>query len=179
MDFKESKTYQNLQKAFEGELKASTKYAIYGNKARDDGYIQIGSIFDETSGNEREHAEIWLKKLNCGKVPSTLENLIDSYTGENYEWTSMYKEFARVARAEGFCDIASLFDSVGNIERHHDMRFKKLAKNIQNNQVFCKAETTIWLCTNCGNLIWDRCAPNFCPVCGYPKSYYQVNCENY
>ncbi|WP_312649338.1 rubrerythrin family protein [Aminipila sp.] len=179
MDFKQSKTYQNLKNAYDGERKASTKYAIYGSKAREDGYEQIGNIFDETSSNEREHAEIWLKQLNGGEIPSTLDNLKESITGENYEWTTMYREFAETARKEGFNQIAELFDGVASIEYNHDNRFKQLIYNIENDQVFCKEQSMVWVCLNCGNLYWDECAPEFCPVCGYPQAFYQLNCNNY
>jgi len=179
MDFKMSKTFQNLQDAFQGEAKASTRYAIYGLKAREDGYEQIGNIFDETSRNEREHAEIWLKLLNNGEVPPTLENLQDSYEGETHEWTSMYKEYAAMARKEGYSEISSLFEGVASIERHHDARYRKLAQNIMSDKVFCKEREVVWICLNCGNLIWDFCAPEVCPVCGFPQGYYQLNCENY
>ncbi len=179
IDFKQSKTYKNLQKAFEGELKASSKYLMYGAKAKEDGYQQIGNIYEETAGNEREHAEIWFKLLNNGKMPSTLENLEESYGEESYEWTNMYVEYANIARSEGYTDIANLFNQVGHIEMHHDYRFDKLAENIRKNQVFSKNNKVAWVCLSCGNLVLSECAPEICPVCGYPKGYYQLNCENY
>lgn len=179
MEFKDSQTYKNLNMALDGEKKASTTYAIYGKQAREEGYIQIGNIFDETSGNEREHAEIWLRALNGGEVPDTLTNLQNSANAENYEWTTMYRDYAKVAREEGYEDIAKLFDGVGLIEKHHDYRFKKLAENIENQRVFCKKDETVWICTNCGNVYWGDCAPTICPVCAYPQGYYQINCENY
>ncbi len=179
MKFEQSDTYQNLKKAFQGETSASGKYAIYAQKAREDGYEQIGDIFDETSGNEREHAEIWLKQLNGGEVPSTLENLRNAIGGEYYEWTEMYREYAEKARQEGYFDIAELFLGVANIEYHHDQRYEKLAKNIEDGTVFCKPRETVWVCLNCGNLIADKCAPESCPVCGYPRGYYQEYCDNY
>jgi rubrerythrin len=178
-NFKESNTYKNLQAAFNGETKASTKYAIYGRKAYEEGYMQIGNIFEETSGNEREHAEIWMKLMEGGEVPSTLENLKDAYSGENYEWTQMYVNYAEEAEKEGYPEIADLFAGVAAIERHHDARYRKLAQNIINDQVFCKRTNTLWVCLNCGNLYYGECAPEVCPVCGYPQGYYQVNCENY
>ena len=179
MNFEQSETYRNLKKAFQGETSASGKYAIYARKAWEEGYEQIGDIFDETSGNEREHAEIWLKALNGGEVPSTLENLKEASSGESYEWKDMYREYAETARREGFLDIADLFEGVRSIEHHHDERFEKLARNIEQGTVFCKARETVWVCLNCGNLIWDKCAPAICPVCSYPKGYYQINCDNY
>jgi rubrerythrin len=136
------------------------------------------SLF-ETSGNEREHAEIWLKLMEGGEVPSTLENLKDAYSGETYEWTKMYMDYATEAEIEGYPEIADLFVGVANIEHHHDARYRKLAQNIMEDQVFCKRTETVWVCLNCGNLYYGECAPEYCPVCGYPQAYYQVNCENY
>jgi rubrerythrin len=179
VDFNESQTFKNLNSALEGEKKASTTYRIYAQKAKDEDYMQIGEIFDETAGNEREHAEIWLKILNDGEVPDTLTNLQKAAAAENYEWTTMYKEFAKVAREEGYEDIATLFDSVGLIEKHHDYRFKRLAENMENGRVFCKDKESVWICMNCGNVYWGDCAPNICPVCAYPQGYYKINCENY
>jgi rubrerythrin len=179
LEFKDSQTYKNLNKALEGEKLASTTYALCGQQARREGYIQIGQIFDETSRNEREHAEIWWRAINEGKIPDTLTNLQQSSSGENYEWIDMYKEFARVAREEGYDQIGSLFDGVGLIEKHHDYRFKRLASNIENQRVFCKEKETVWICSNCGNVYWGDCAPAICPVCAYPQGYYEVNCENY
>jgi len=178
-DFKKSNTYNNLQKAFAGETSASGKYAIFGFKAKEDGYEQIGNIFFETSGNEREHAEIWYKILNGGEIPCTLDNLKNAYGGEYFEWTEMYMNYAKEAKKEGYYDIAKLFEGVANIERHHDARFRKLADNIIDNEVFCKKEKMVWVCLNCGNLVYDQCAPEVCPVCDYPQGYYQLNCENY
>lgn len=177
MNFRESQTYRNLEAAFQGESAASTKYAIYGEKAREDGYRQIGDFFDETSKNEREHAEIWLKLLKGGEIPSTYDNLKDAAAGENYEWNTMYQEFADTARQEGYDRIAELFDGVAKIENNHDGRFEALAWNIESGQVFCREHEAVWICTNCGNLIWDKCAPEVCPVCGYPQGYYQLYCE--
>lgn len=179
MNLKNSKTYENLKSAYDGELKASAKYEIYGMKAKEDGYIQIGDIFDETSRNEREHAEIWLKLLEGGEVPSTYDNLKEASSGENYEWRSMYKDYANTARREGFFRIAELFESVGNIENFHDGRFEQLARNIEMEEVFCKNDEYLWICTNCGYLEWGECAPEICPVCGYPQGYYQLYCKNY
>ncbi|HWT27284.1 MAG TPA: rubrerythrin family protein [Mobilitalea sp.] len=178
-NFMESNTYKNLTAAFKGETSASGKYALYGIYAREDGFEQIGNIFDETSRNEREHAEIWFKILHGGEVPSTLENLKDAYSGENYEWTTMYMDYATEADREGYPEIARLFEGIAAIERHHDARFRKLAHNIMYDQVFCKKENSLWVCLNCGNLYYGECAPDPCPVCDYPQGYYQLNCENY
>ncbi|BCN30652.1 rubrerythrin family protein [Anaeromicropila herbilytica] len=179
MNFQDSETYKNLLKALEGEMKASTKYRIYGNKAREDGYEQIADIFNETSGNEQEHAEIWMKVLDGGELQDTYENLKDAMAGEHYEWTQMYKKFAEIAMREGYTEISKLFASVGNIEKHHDYRYERLANNIKTDTVFCKPQKTIWICMKCGNLIYDECAPEECPVCGHLQGYYKMNCENY
>jgi rubrerythrin len=178
-NFIESNTYRNLLAAFNGEATASTKYAIYGMKAKEDGFEQIGNIYEETSRNEREHAEIWFKLLHGGVIPTTLDNLKDSFGGENYEWTNMYMGYAEEAKKEGYSEIARLFEGVAAIERHHDARFRKLAQNIMYDKVFCKGTPVLWVCLNCGNLFYGECAPDPCPVCGYPQGYYQLNCENY
>ena len=147
-NFQESNTFRNLQTAFDGETRVSTKYAIYGRKAKEEGYEQIGRIFEEASCNEREHANIWLKLMTGGELPSTLENLKASYSGENYEWTTMYISFAQEARREGFEEIAELFEGVAAIERYHDSRFRKLASNIMNNTVFDRNNNVFWICLN-------------------------------
>ncbi len=178
-NFFNSNTFKNLQTAYDTEAKACMKYLIYGRKARDDGYMQIGHIFDETSMNEREHAEIWLKLMKGGKLPSTLDNLKDSYSGENYEWTKLYIEFAQEARREGYDEIAELFEGVAGVERHHDARFRKLASNIINDTVYSKKNNTLWTCRNCGNLYYGASAPEPCPVCGCSREAYQLNQDNY
>lgn len=177
MEFRESETYHNLQAAYHGELIASAKYELYRHQAEEDGYQQIGNTFQETSGNEREHAEIWLKQLNGGKVPHTLENLREAAAGENYEWNTMYPEYADTAMKEGYPEIARLFLGVAKIENNHDGRFETLAWNIESNQVFCRKYEAVWICLNCGNLVWANCAPDPCPICGYPQGYYQLYCE--
>ena len=179
MEFQGSKTYQNVMKSIDGEMKASTKYAIYSGKAREDGYENIGDIFDETSRNEREHAERMMKIIYQGEIPDTLTNLKDASSGENHEWTKMYQEFAETAKAEGFDQIAQLFLDIAEVERHHDYRFENLAENIENDQVFCKSEKILWICMNCGYLYYGDCAPEFCPLCGYPQKYFKPNCEDY
>ena len=179
MDFKSSKTYENLQKNYKEESKTSTKYRIYGKKAKEDGYQQIGQIYDETSANEQEHAEIWFELIHESKEPTTYDNLVDAYQGEYYEWTQMYQEYADIAMQEGYVEIAQLFHGVARIEQHHDYRFEKLANNIQKGTVFCKDENEIWICMNCGNVYFGKCAPEICPVCGYLQGYYEINCENY
>ena len=151
MELKGSKTEANLMAAFAGESQARNKYTYYASKAKKEGYEQIAEIFEETANNEKEHAKLWFKELHNGEVPSTLENLKDAASGENYEWTEMYKEFAETARAEGFDNIAKLFESVGEIEKHHEERYMKLVGNIENNLVFERDEEKIWICRNCGH----------------------------
>ena len=179
MELKGSKTEQNLMTAFEGESQARNKYSYYASKAKKDGYEQIAAIFEETAGNEKEHAKLWFKALHDGDVPSTLENLKDAASGENYEWTEMYKEFAQTAREEGFEEIADLFEGVGEIEKHHEERFLKLVDNIDNNLVFEKGEEKIWICRNCGHVYKGKKALPVCPICNHPLSYMEVKADNY
>ncbi|MFA9422759.1 MAG: rubrerythrin family protein [Sedimentibacter sp.] len=178
-NFKQSKTYENLQKSFEREMQESSKYLIYGEKARQDGYEQIGNVFEDTARTDRAHGEIWFKLLNNGQMPSTLENLEESYNYKCCEWTDMYIDYATTARAEGYPDIANLFNQVAHIEMLHDYKFDNMAENIRNNQVFCKDNKVAWVCLSCGNLVWNECAPEICPVCGYPRGYHQLNGGNY
>jgi rubrerythrin len=179
MELKNSQTWKNLETAFSGETKASTKYRIFALKAREDGYEQIGNIFDETARNEQEHAEIWMKNLSGGKVPSTLDNLKDAMAGEHYEWTQMYAGFSQTARDEGFDQLADLFALVGAIEHQHEIRYSKLAKNIETDQVFCKPYATAWICLVCGNVTYAECAPEVCPVCGHTNAFAEIKPENY
>ena len=179
MELKGSKTEKNLLAAFAGESQASTKYRYYASKAKKDGYVQIANIFEETANNEKEHAKIWFKLLHGGSVPSTVENLKDAAAGENYEWTDMYAEFAKEAREEGFNDIAALFDGVAAVEKEHEERYKKLLANIEGDLVFSKDGDAIWQCINCGHICIGKKAPEVCPVCAHPQSYFQVKPENY
>ena len=179
MELIHSKTWKNLQTAFEGECKASTKYRIYGLRARENGFEQMGNIFDETSRNEQEHAEIWFKYLHGGEVPDTLDNLRDASAGEHYEWTEMYAGFAETARCEGFDDLAELFARVGRIEHQHEKRYNKLARNIETNEVFCKPYRYLWICMVCGNVTCAECSPEVCPVCGHTQSFTELKAENY
>lgn len=177
-DLKGSKTEQNLMAAFAGESQAHTKYLYYASKAKKDGYVQIGSLFEETAKNEKEHAKIWFKLLHDG-MPSTPDNLKDAAAGENYEWTDMYAGFAETARAEGFNEIAALFDGVAAIEKEHEERYKKLLANIEGGLVFSKDGDAVWQCSNCGHIVVGKQAPEICPVCAHPQSYFQVRAENY
>ena len=178
-DFKDSKTYKNLQAAFAGEAQAYTKYMYYASKARKDGYEQIGAIFEETAGNEKEHAKIWFKMLHDGEVPDTTDNLEDAIAGENYETNEMYKTFAIVAREEGFEEIAQKFEGVGGIEKEHETRYKKLLKNIDDDVVFKSDKVTVWKCRNCGYIFTGDKAPEVCPVCSHPKSFFEIRAMNY
>lgn len=179
MDFQSSQTFQNIMRTLDGELKASTKYAIYGSKAREDGFEQIGNIFDETSGNEREHAEIMMKLIYNGEIPDTLTNLHESISGERSEWSGLYREFANTADQEGYGAIANIFRGIANIEESHDYRFSKLAENIETNNVFCKPEAVWWICLNCGHMEYGICAPEVCPVCGFPQGFFKEYCQDY
>ena len=179
MELKGSKTEANLMAAFAGESQARNKYTYYASKAKKEGYEQIAEIFEETANNEKEHAKLWFKELHNGEVPSTLENLKDAASGENYEWTEMYKEFAETARAEGFDNIAKLFESVGEIEKHHEERYRKLLENVKDGEVFKKGSIVVWKCRNCGHIVVGTEAPKVCPVCNHPQSFFEVNAENY
>lgn len=179
MELKGSKTEANLMAAFAGESQARNKYSYYASKAKKDGYEQIAAIFEETANNEKEHAKIWFKALHDGGIPDTLTNLRDAANGENYEWTEMYKEFADVAREEGFSDIAQLFEQVGKIEKHHEERFMTLVDNIENDLVFQKGEERVWICRNCGHVYVGDKALDVCPVCNHPQAYMELKAENY
>ena len=179
MELKGSRTEANLMAAFAGESQARNKYTYYASKAKKDGYEQIAAIFEETANNEKEHAKLWFKALHDGEVPDTLTNLKDAASGEHEEWTSMYKEFAEVAREEGFKEIAALFDGVAAIEKHHEERYMKLVDNIENNLVFEKGEEKVWICRNCGHVYKGKKALKVCPICKHPESYMEVKAENY
>ena len=177
-DLKGTKTEQNLMTAFAGESQAHTKYKYYASKAKKEGYVQIGDLFEETANNEKEHAKIWFKLLHDG-MPDTDANLLDAAEGENYEWTDMYAGFAKVAKEEGFDKIAFLFEAVGAIEKSHEERYRKLLANVKENAVFIKGEKVMWQCANCGHIVIGTKAPEVCPVCDHPKAYFQVKAENY
>lgn len=179
MELKGSRTEANLMAAFAGETQARSKYSYYASKAKKDGYVQIANIFEETSDNEKEHAKIWFKLLHGGEMPDTLSNLKDAATGENYEWTDMYAKFAAEAKEEGFEHIASLFEMVGKIEKEHEERYRKLIANIEDGLVFSKEGDVIWQCSNCGHIVIGKKAPEICPVCAHPQSYFQIKAENY
>ena len=179
MDFEGSRTQANLMAAFAGESQARNRYTFYADKAKKDGYEQIADIFQETADNEKEHAELWFKKLHSDVIPETAANLLDAAAGENYEWTEMYKEFERVATEEGFTQIAALFKMVGSIEKSHEERFKALSKNLEQGIVFSRSGETVWLCRNCGYMHIAKDAPTVCPVCSHPRSFFEIKAENY
>ncbi len=178
-DIKGTKTEQNLQTAFAGESQARNKYTYYASKAKKEGYVQIANIFEETAGNEKEHAKMWFKLLNGGSIKDTISNLKDAAAGENYEWTDMYETFAKEAREEGFDDIAFLFEEVGKIEKEHEERYLQLLKNIEEGKVFKKGEVVVWKCLNCGHIHVGETAPEVCPVCNHPQSYFELQAKNY
>jgi rubrerythrin len=179
MELKGSKTEANLMEAFAGESMANTKYTFYASKAKKEGYEQISNIFRETAGNENEHAKLWFKFLHGDDVPGTAENLKDAAAGEHYEWTEMYAGFAKTAREEGFDKIANLFDGVAKIENKHEERYLKLLKNVEEGKVFKRDEVQVWKCGNCGHIYIGEKAPNICPVCSHPQSYFEIRSENY
>ncbi len=179
MELKGSKTEKNLMEAFAGESQARNKYSYFASKAKKDGYVQIASIFEETANNEKEHAKIWFKLLCGGKIADTMENLKEAAGGENYEWTEMYPTFAKEAREEGFDEIADLFEGVAAIEKEHEERYKKLLANVEGGLVFSRDGDMIWQCANCGHVCVGKQAPEVCPVCAHPQSYFHIKAENY
>ena len=177
MELKGSKTEKNLMTAFAGESQARNKYTYFASVARKEGYEQIAAIFEATANNEKEHAKMWFKEL--GELGTTAQNLLAAAEGENYEWTDMYDTFAKEAEEEGFLAIARKFRMVAAIEKTHEERYRKLLNNVEMQQVFEKAEETIWECRNCGHLVMGKKAPEVCPVCVHPKSFFEVRKENY
>lgn len=178
MELKGSKTEANLWTAFSGESQARNKYTYYTSKAKKDGYEQIAKIFEDTANNEKEHAKLWFKILKGG-IGDTMDNLADAAAGENYEWTEMYADFAKVADEEGFSDIARLFRGVAAIEKTHEERYKKLLSNIKEGIVFSREGDTIWECANCGHIHIGKKAPEICPVCAHPQAYFKIKETNY
>ena len=179
MDFENSQTKKNLETAFAGESQAHTKYRYYASQAKKDGYVQIQNIFMETALNESEHAKLWFKYLHGGAVPGTLDNLKDAAAGENYEWTTMYAEFAQTAEEEGFKEIAAKFKGVGAVEKAHEERYLKLAERVEKGEVFEREGVKVWKCLNCGHLHVGPTAPQLCPVCNHPQSYFEEQAINY
>jgi rubrerythrin len=179
MELVGSKTEKNLRDAFAGESMARNKYTYFASVARKEGYAQIGEIFEETANNEKEHAKIWFKLLNGGSIPATIENLKEAASGENYEWTEMYVNFAKEADAEGFNDIAALFRAVADIEKSHETRYKKLLENVQDHSFFSREKSVVWECGNCGYSFEGGDAPAVCPVCGHARSFFRIKSYNY
>jgi rubrerythrin len=176
---KGTKTEKNLQEAFAGESQARNKYTFFASKAKKDGFVQISKIFEETAANEKEHAELWYKYLNGGKISDTVTNLADAAGGENFEWTDMYARMAKEAREEGFDEIAEKFEGVALIEKEHENRYRKLLDNIKRERVFSKDNDVIWQCSNCGHIVIGKRAPEECPVCNHAQAYFQVKADNY
>lgn len=174
-----TKTEENLKKAFAGESEARNKYDFFASKAKKDGFEQIAAIFAETALNEKEHAKMWYKELHGGTVASTDENLNAAAEGENYEWTDMYAGFAKTAREEGFDELAEKFEQVAAIEKSHEERYRKLLANVNDKKVFSRDGDVIWVCRNCGHVVIGKSAPEVCPVCNHPQSYFEIKAENY
>ena len=177
MELKGSKTEKNLWTAFAGESQARNKYTYFASVAKKEGFEQISAIFTKTADNEKEHAKMWFKAL--GELGKTADNLLAAAEGENYEWTDMYATFAKEADEEGFTELAEKFRMVAEIEKSHEERYRKLLSNVQMQQVFEKGEMTMWECRNCGHLVMGKKAPEVCPVCAHPQSYFEVRAENY
>ena len=179
MELKGSKTEKCLQAAFAGESQARNKCTYYASKAKKEGYEQIAAIFLETAENEKEHAKLWFKYLEGGEIKDTASNLQDAANGENYEWTEMYADFAKIAEEEGFKEIALKFRAVAAIEKHHEERYKKLLANVKEGVVFVGDDLAVWKCRNCGHIVVGKYAPKVCPVCNHPQSYFELFVKNY
>lgn len=172
-----TQTAKNLETAFAGESMARNKYTYFASKAKKDGFQQIAALFEETANNEKEHAKLWFKELNG--IGDTAENLLDAAKGENYEWTDMYDGFAKTADEEGFHELAHKFRLVAAIEKHHEERYRALLHNVETAEVFAKSEVKVWECRNCGHIIVGTSAPEICPTCAHPQSYFEIHAENY
>ena len=179
MELKGSETEKCLQAAFAGESQARNKYTYFASKAKKEGYEQIAALFLETAENEKEHAKLWFKYLCGGDIQSTAENLAAAAAGENEEWTDMYPKFAEIAEKEGFKEIAAKFRMVAKIEEHHERRYKKLLESVKGGVVFISDDVTVWKCRNCGHVHVGKFAPEICPVCKHPKSYFELEAKNY
>lgn len=174
-----TQTEKNLQAAYAGESEARNKYTYFASVARKEGYMQICELFEKTANNEKEHAKLWFKYLEGGEIKDTVSNLKDAAAGENYEWTDMYDRMAKEAEEEGFTEIAWKFRAVGAIEKHHEERYRKLLKNIEDAIVFSRDGDCIWICRNCGHIVVGPKAPKICPVCNHPQSFFELKAENY
>ena len=178
-ELKGTKTEKNLLDAFAGESMARNKYSYFASKAKKDGYEQIAALFEETAQNEKEHAKLWFKYLEGGAIKDTMANLKAAAEGENYEWTDMYDRMAKEAEEEGFTEIAAKMRGVAEVERHHEERYLKLLKNIEEGIVFSREGDTIWKCRNCGHIVVGKKAPEICPVCAHAQSYFEISAQNY
>lgn len=178
-ELKGTKTEKNLLDAFAGESMARNKYSYFASKAKKDGYVQIAALFEETAANEKEHAKLWFKYLEGGAIKDTMSNIKAAAEGENYEWTDMYDRMAKEADEEGFTEIAAKMRGVAEIERHHEERYLRLLKNIEEGIVFSREGDTVWKCRNCGHIVVGKKAPELCPVCAHAQSYFEINAENY
>ncbi len=172
-----TQTEKNLAAAFAGESEARNKYTFFASTAKKQGYEQIAALFLKTAENEKEHAKLWFKEL--GGIGDTAENLLHAAEGENYEWTDMYEGFAKTAEAEGFPELAARFRLVAEVERHHEERYRALLQNVETAAVFEKSEVKVWECRNCGHIMVGTKAPEICPVCAHPQSYFELHAENY
>ena len=179
INLKGTKTEANLQSAFAGESQARNKYTYFASRAVKDGYQQIANFFLETADNEKEHAKIWFKYLNDGDVPDTPSNLEAAASGEHFEWTKMYTDFAIDAREEGFTEIAALFEQIASVEKEHEKRYRDLLANIKAGEVFARDEEKPWHCRNCGKILVGKNAPNMCPACKHPQAYFEIKADNY
>ena len=172
-----TQTEKNLEEAFSGESQARNKYTFFASTAKKQGFEQISALFLKTAENEKEHAKMWFKELNG--IGDTAQNLLAAAEGENYEWTDMYEDFAKTAEEEGFPELAVKFRLVGEIEKHHEERYRALLHNVEMKEVFAKSEVKVWECRNCGHIVVGTSAPEVCPVCNHPQSYFEVHAENY
>ena len=172
-----TQTEKNLMAAFAGESEARNKYTYFASKAKKEGYEQIAALFLKTAENEKEHAKLWFKELNG--IGDTAENLLSAAEGENYEWTDMYDGFAKTADEEGFHELAQRFRLVAAIEKHHEERYRALLHNVETAEVFAKSEVKVWGCRNCGHIVIGEKAPEVCPTCNHPQSYFEIHAENY
>ena len=172
-----TQTEKNLRAAFSGESEARNKYTFFASVARKQGFEQIAALFLKTAENEKEHAKLWFRELNG--IGTTAENLLSAANGENYESTDMYEGFAKTAEEEGFPELAQRFRLVGQIEKHHEERYRALLRNVEMDEVFAKSEVKVWECRNCGHIVVGMTAPDICPVCSHPQSYFEIHAENY
>ena len=172
-----SQTEKNLEAAFAGESQARNKYTYFASVAKKQGFEQIADLFLKTADNEKEHAKMWFKELNG--IGDTAENLLAAAEGENYEWTDMYEDFAKTAEEEGFTELAHKFRLVATIEKHHEERYRALLRNVETAEVFKRSEIKVWECRNCGHIVVGKEAPEVCPVCNHPQSYFEIHAENY